>query len=308
MASWHVDQFYYFGGFVWVTGWISREQPICRLIALFPNGDARPLSGDLAMPSPDVEAVCGQAGRNSRFGCHVAVSTSEDALNLRIMVETNSGTQAELEGFRSLLLATDVYHALQAKFYSMLSPQAGRVLELGSRNRSGVLRKGLIPDHLEYVGVDILQGENVDLVGDAHELSRLFPPESFDAVFATSVFEHLMMPWKVVIELNHILKQDGLVMLTSHQSWPLHEMPWDYWRFSDQAWYALFNSATGFEIIETALGERCSIVPHALHAVTLDLDRQPAFCGSAVLCRKIGSTKLEWNVGIRDLTKTIYPA
>jgi hypothetical protein len=74
-------------------------------------------------------------------------------------------------------------------------------------------------------------------------------------VFATSVFEHLMMPWKVVIELNRILEQSGLVMLTSHQTWPLREVPWDYWRFCDQAWHALFNPSTGFEVLQAALGE-----------------------------------------------------
>ena len=45
-----------------------------------------------------------------------------------------------------------------------------------------------------YVGFDIARGPNVDVVGDAHELSRHFPADHFDAVFALSVFEHLAMP------------------------------------------------------------------------------------------------------------------
>lgn len=305
---WHIDEFYFFGGYVWVRGWISREQPIRQLLALLPQGEIRSFSGSLSMASEDVETIFGETGQNSRFCCNVAVPTSTDAMHLRILAEVDSGEQTELEHFRSMLLATDAYHALQATFFSTLSRGSGRVLELGSRNRSGIVRKDLVSDHLEYVGLDILDGENVDVVGDAHELSRIFPPESFNAVFATSVFEHLMMPWKVVIELNRVLKQEGLVMLTSHQTWPMHDVPWDYWRFSDQGWHALFNAATGFEILETALGERCSIVPHALHAVTQDLDVQPAYCASAMLCRKIGSTMLQWNVNIRDLTNTNYPA
>jgi hypothetical protein len=306
--QWHIDEFFFFRGFVWAHGWISREQPLRKLLAILPQGETRVFSGSLSMPSADVEASLGESGKQSRFYCHIAVPDSTEAMNMRIIAEADSGEQTELENFRSTLLTTDPYHHLQATFFSMLSHQTGRVLELGSRNRSGTVRKGLVPSHLEYVGLDILSGDNVDVVGDAHELSHIFPLESFDAVFATSVFEHLMMPWKVVIELNRVLKRGGLVMLTSHQSWPLHETPWDYWRFSDQGWRALFNAVTGFEILETALGERCSIVPRVLHPPTLDLDLQPAFCGSAVLCHKIANTNLQWDVGIRDLINTTYPA
>jgi hypothetical protein len=309
MVPWHIDEFLFFRGYVWVAGWISRERPLRNLVAVFPGAEPRTFSGCLSLPSIDIETILGPPGRHARFSCHVAVPSSAEAMALRILAEFESGEWIDLEGFRSQLLASDPYHALQATFYSMVqSIVSGRVLELGSRNRSGVIRKSLIPSHIDYVGIDILAGENVDIIGDAHELSRLFPRCSFDAVFATSVFEHLMMPWKVAIEINHILKQNGLVMVTSHQSWPLHETPWDYWRFSDQAWHALFNLATGFEIIEVAFGERASIVPHALHSTTQDLDLQPAFCGSAVLCRKIADSSLEWKVDRRDLTDTTYPA
>jgi hypothetical protein len=306
--NWHVDEFLFFRGFVWLRGWITREDSLRHLFALTPSGQIIAFTGSLGLPSPDVEANCGDFGKDSRFYCYAPVRTSADAMNLRIIAECESGAQIELESFRSTVLSTDGYHALQATFFSMLSSRRGRILELGSRNRSGMVRKDLVPEHLQYVGLDILPGENVDVVGDAHELSHLFPEQSFTAVFATSVFEHLMMPWKVVLELNWILATDGLVMLSSHQAWPLHEVPWDYWRFSDQAWRALFNPLTGFEVLQTRFGERCSIVPHFLHAPTQDLDQQPSFCGSAVLCRKIGKTNLRWDVRIRELTDTMYPA
>jgi len=236
------------------------------------------------------------------------MSNAGAALEMRLFVETRSGKRIELENFRSTLLAADPFHALISHFFGRLSDmKIGRVLEIGSRNRSGIVRKGLIPSQLEYVGLDILPGENVDLVGDAHEMSLLFPPESFDAIFSMSVFEHLMMPWKAVLEMNRVLKPGGLIMVTSHQTWPVHEVPWDYWRFSDQAWHALFHTLTGFEVLETALGEKASIVAHALHPITKDLELQSAFGGSAVLCRKVGETSLKWDVRVKDITDTRYP-
>jgi SAM-dependent methyltransferase len=306
--KWSIDEFLYFRGFLWISGWILREEQVRNLLAAFPKSALQPFAGPLSLPSDDVERIYGLGGRNARFSCCVPAPNSGAAMEMRLFVETASGKQIELENFRSTLLAADPYHSLQTRFYGQLRAlQAGRILEIGSRNRSGIVRKGLIPPQLEYVGLDILPGENVDVVGDAHELSLLFPPESFDAIFTISVFEHLMMPWKATIEMNRVLKPGGLVMVTSHQTWPLHETPWDYWRFSDQAWHALFNTLTGFEILETALGERASIAAHALHAITKDLDLQPAFCGSAVLCRKVGNTSLKWDVRVKDITDTRYP-
>ncbi len=39
-----------------------------------------------------------------------------------------------------------------------------------------------------------MDGENVDLVIDAHRLSEYFDKESFDLVISFAVFEHLAMP------------------------------------------------------------------------------------------------------------------
>jgi len=183
----------------------------------------------------------------------------------------------------------------------------GKVLELGSRNRSGVIRRQLVPDSLHYIGLDILAGDDVDIVGDAHSLSTLFEPNTFDAIFAMSVFEHLLMPWKVILEMNHVMKTGGLVMIATHQTWPLHESPWDFWRFSDQSWRGLFNQYTGFEIIETAMGEPGSILSRILHPATLGIDGQPAYLGSAVLCKKVADTRLSWDVDVAKVLDTMYP-
>lgn len=77
-----------------------------------------------------------------------------------------------------------------------------KVLEIGSRNVSNVTRKDLFPNASKYVGFDVLDGENVDVVGDAHQLSEYVAENSFDIVYSVSVFEHLMFPWKAALEIN----------------------------------------------------------------------------------------------------------
>ena len=202
----------------------------------------------------------------------------------------------------------DPAHAVATRFQSMLAQAPpGRLLEVGARARSGIVRRDLVPPGWEYSGFDIAAGPNVDVLGDAHQLSRHYPAQHFDAVSAYSVLEHLLMPWKFVIELNRVLKPGALGLFTTHQCWPLHDQPWDFWRFSDQAWAALLNPATGFEIIEARMGEPAFIVANKCHAQTAFAEVPAGALASFVLFRKTGETGLDWNVDLGAITKTSYP-
>jgi SAM-dependent methyltransferase len=202
----------------------------------------------------------------------------------------------------------DPYFACWEHFVALLHTlKSGSVLEIGSRSRSGIDYRGFIPADLSYVGMDILPGPNVDVVGDAHELERLLGRDRFVAAFSRSVFEHLAMPWKVAVELNRVLKPGGIVFTGTHQTWPLHEEPWDFWRFTQHSWTALFNPSTGFEVLETACGE-----PARIHAVrpnpsTRALQDLPAFLGSASIVRKVSETGLEWPVPLGTAARDSYP-
>lgn len=202
----------------------------------------------------------------------------------------------------------DPGHAITKRFRTHLREMpAGQLLEVGSRARSGIVRRDWVPEGWEYTGLDIMEGANVDVVGDAHRLSDILPAESFDAVMAFSVLEHLLMPWKFATELNRVLKNGAIGAFTTHQCWPMHEEPWDYWRFSDTAWSGILNEATGFEILATGLGERIVLVAERMHAITAFQDIHSCWGMSAVLFRKIGPARVSWDVDVKDITGTAYP-
>jgi hypothetical protein len=138
-----------------------------------------------------------------------------------------------------------------------------RLLDLGGRSRSGADLSKLF-HNAKCTVFDVLPGENVDVVGDAHAMSLLFPPNSFDAIFSTSVFEHLLMPWVVAAEMSRILRLGGTAFIATHQTMGMHDRPWDFWRFSDTAWDGIFNHLTGFEILDRALENPQYIVPYFL--------------------------------------------
>jgi hypothetical protein len=187
--------------------------------------------------------------------------------------------------------------------------KGARVLEVGSRAVSGVAVRGAFVQGIDYVGMDVHAGPNVDITGDAHVLGEMFAPESFDGVFSLSVFEHLLMPWVVVLETNKILKIGGLTMIATHPTWPPHEWPWDFWRFQENAFWALFNQSTGFEIVAVVSSTPARIFPMQMASRLLGATKTIAPMGVAVLARKIGPVdpRLSWPLRAADVTASAYP-
>ncbi|MDJ0632870.1 MAG: methyltransferase domain-containing protein [Xenococcaceae cyanobacterium MO_188.B29] len=315
---WFVDEFLYFREILYVSGWAFHEEhKIKEMGCIFPqesNGNLllsennyQKLDG-YGLSSVDVQQHNGEQAIDCRFKVRIRVPNPEAAKAIKLVFTLENNQQFEIEKLAEKKRSIDKFHGLFGRFLEILKEQKkGKVLEIGSRNRSGNVRRNLIPESMEYIGMDIKSGDNVDVVGDAHLLTQLFKKNTFDAIFCISVFEHLLMPWKVVLEINQVLKPGGLFMITTHQTWPLHETPWDFWRFSDQCWHGLFNKYTGFEIVDTALGEPGLVVAQLLDIATTNLDLQPACLGSAVLAKKIGNTELNWDVDPKEIIDSIYP-
>lgn len=190
--------------------------------------------------------------------------------------------------------------------------QQPHIVELGSRQvteENLVQMLELPKGSYKYTGFDIHPGPNVDLTGDAHELSRHLAPGSVDVIISKSVFEHIAMPWKVVLEMNEVLRRGGLVFINTLFTFPLHELPWDFWRFTEEAWPVLFNKHTGFEILRTSLDTKCWITPEA----PIPIYRQEywfGFANSNVLARKVADydhDRLRWDLAAEDVLHTIYP-
>ena len=114
---------------------------------------------------------------------------------------------------------------LSQQFKSLLRERKiNKVLDIGGQNRSNLDRSKEYPGQ-DITVLDIHQGDNVDIIGDAHELNEVFPAKSFEAVFSVAVFEHLAMPWKIALGINHWLQENGIAYIVTHQSIGMHDMP-----------------------------------------------------------------------------------
>jgi SAM-dependent methyltransferase len=259
-------------------------------------------------PSADIEEKHGPDARNCRFRLSVRCPDPETALSWTLCLFLENGSYVELKDAAVLALNGDAYGRLWNRFLDLLAERGtGDVLELGARARSGFTYRPFVPEGWHYVGLDIVEGPNVDVVGDAHRLSEALEPDSFDAFFTVATFEHLAMPWKVALELNRVLRPGGFGIIVTHQCWPVHEAPWDFWRFTDSAWQCLFNRSTGFEVVEAAMGSPATVTPRIMNAVTADIGAGTAFLGSSVLVRKVCDTALRWDVDVASVVNGSYP-
>jgi SAM-dependent methyltransferase len=200
----------------------------------------------------------------------------------------------------------DPYHAVFADFVAAANQlEDYSVLELGARGSRVDPR---LQGYERYVGMDVHPGPNVDVVGDAHRLSQLVDGP-FDAVYSISTFEHLAMPWQVVLEINRVLRVGGLLFTATHHTWPPHELPWDYWRYSRGAFASLLNAHTGFELVRVEEGLPGIVVPMVDEASTRGMYRDPTPLAVSALARKIGppNADLQWNLVAADVASGSYP-
>ena len=129
-----------------------------------------------------------------------------------------------------------------------------RVLELGTKRSiptRSTRHDDWIPHAAAYLGTDIEAGPDVDIVADVHRLTQMTGEEQFDVIISCSTFEHLKYPHLAAHELMKALKIGGVIFIQTHQTYPIHAYPYDYFRFSREALAGLFGTQMGFRVIAT---------------------------------------------------------
>ncbi len=105
--------------------------------------------------------------------------------------------------------------------------------------------------HVEYKSTDFAQTDyhafqEIDYIcpADAIPVSE----KSFDAILCTEVLEHVPHPQNVLTEFHRVLKQSGHLFVTTPLLYPLHEEPYDFYRYTLYALKQLLQEA-GFEVV-----------------------------------------------------------
>ena len=116
------------------------------------------------------------------------------------------------------------------------------ILEIGSLQVDGAggigELRGMFPGK-KYIGVDMRPGPGVDSVESVEALPR--PDKSVGSVIALSVFEHVEHFWRGFEEVQRTLRPDGLLLVSVPFNFHIHNYPYDYWRFTPDAFRSLLR-------------------------------------------------------------------
>jgi hypothetical protein len=119
----------------------------------------------------------------------------------------------------------------------------GPMLEVGAYNVNGTIRD-LFPQE-GYVGLDKSPGPDVDTVADICTLKSV---KKYATIVCCETLEHITEPWTAIERMYAALEPGGLVILTTVFSFPIHECPGDYWRFTPDGLRYLLERAGFYEI------------------------------------------------------------
>lgn len=124
-----------------------------------------------------------------------------------------------------------------------------RVLDVGSMGVNGTYKELFSFPGVQYVGLDIAPGPNVDVVPrDAYCWPEL-EDESFDVVVSGQALEHIEFPWRIVREIARKLKVGGQACLIAPSRGPEHRYPVDCYRYYPDGMRALAKWA-GLSVVE----------------------------------------------------------
>ncbi len=284
-----VDHAWCDAGGVFVNGWVHAGAHPVQSVALGSGTDRV----ETAALTPRLDVIphypmlppTGAAGFTLYLAC--------DALTpVTLSVQTVAGRGAvRLRLARPAIPVGTPSDGATDAFIAAMRERAGTVLELGARIVGSMTEnwRARFEPPCRYHANDIHPGPGIDVVGDAHTLTAHVAPGSLDGIYSVAVLEHLAAPWRAAAEINRALKIGGETLHITHQTWPIHETPNDFFRMSDQALRSLFGPATGFEVLDCAMAYPVVITPppDLRHAAWLWVPAGRGYGQSYIRARKV---------------------
>jgi SAM-dependent methyltransferase len=89
----------------------------------------------------------------------------------------------------------------------------------------------------KYIGCDLRLGQGVDRIENAETLS--FSDATVGTIIMVDTLEHVQRPYKALDEAYRVLREDGILVISSSMDFPVHLYPSDYWRFTPQCFRLL---------------------------------------------------------------------
>jgi len=163
-------------------------------------------------------------------------------------------------------------------------------LELGCGNRKR---------NPDAIGIDLLDYECVDLIGDVYEVLRALPDSSVDEVYSSHFVEHVSDVPLLLSELARVLKMGGkLIIIVPHFS-----NPYFYSDITHKAFFGLYSMS--YFSKDTYLSRKVPTyqrdLNYSVESVRLEFKSSPPFYVRHVFKKVVGAI-----VNLNSYTKEFY--
>jgi len=139
------------------------------------------------------------------------------------------------------------------RFFDNYLTEGANILDVGSKKYGdhSTYRDVLPPVRgVKYMGLDIEDGENVDItVSDIYHWSEI-PDGTYDVVISGQTFEHASFFWMTFQEMVRVTKLRGKICVIAPSKGGIHRYPVDCWRFYPDGMKALASYAN-VELLES---------------------------------------------------------
>ncbi len=123
------------------------------------------------------------------------------------------------------------------------------VLDVGSCDVNGTYKTLFPAEQWRYIGVDLEEGPNVDVIIKTPYNWSNIRSNSFDVVISGQTFEHIEYIWITISEIHRVLKIGGYGCIIAPSGGPEHKYPKDCWRIYPDGFVALAQYA-GLDVIK----------------------------------------------------------
>lgn len=93
------------------------------------------------------------------------------------------------------------------------------------------------------------KNELLDVICDLNKAPLPFDNNVYDTIILSEVLEHIRKPEQLIHEIYRIQKPQGFLLLSVPFYYPIHEQPFDYYRYTQYALSSMLEDA-GYEIVE----------------------------------------------------------
>ena len=122
---------------------------------------------------------------------------------------------------------------------------SSRIIELGSGTNA--LAHKHIFSKAQFAATDLKICEGIDFTVDITDAKNL-PDNTYDLVICMNVLEHIFHPQSAINEMHRILKKDSELFLVTPFLFPVHDPPFDFYRYTE---YSLKAMLKDFQSVST---------------------------------------------------------